>query len=495
MPRRSDHFAFSNRLRSLHRLLQMALFLLFFGGLNYLAMRHFTRYDVTRNHLFSLSPETEAYIRDLKQPVTFIVTIPRNSAAPQEQILSEYVGNLIKQYAYFAREAGVEDQLEVEFVDVDKDPVRAASLRQQYGVSERNVVLAVSADRVRVIDPNDLLEFEELKPTKFKGEQALTSALIEVSANDRARIYFTVGHGEMRLDDVSPQRGLSQLATQLQARNFELGALDLSQRDSIPDDADAVIVADPRGPFLPTEQEILRRYLNEDAGRLVCFLAPGVDAGLDALLEDWGIRADDMLVLETDPASVEGAGSFLIRRFEPHPIVEPLLKNQTVLVSGLMRPVRPDLTTTPDDRLRLTSLLGSSPESWAERSYQERGVAAQYDPANDLPGPVTLGTVAERRSATQLGISLPGGRLVALGSGDLFANRRLTSSLGNQLFFISMMNWLLDRDQSLALPPRPIEKYQVVLSQADLQRLGWLYLTVPGVVGLLGLLLLWIRKW
>jgi ABC-type uncharacterized transport system involved in gliding motility auxiliary subunit len=479
----------------MHRLLQVGLFLLFFGGLNFLAMRHFTRYDVTRNHLFSLSPETEAYIRDLQRPVTFIVTIPRDSAHAEEQILSTYVGSLLDQYAYYAREADVGDQLSVEYVDLDKDPTRAAELRRDYNVSERNVVLAVSEDRVRVIDPNDLLEFEELKPINFKGEQALTSALIEVSANDRARIYFTVGHGEMRLDDVSPQRGLSQLATQLQARNFEMGVLDLSQRDSVPDDADAVIIADPLGPFLASEQEILRRYLNDDAGRVVLFLAPGVEAGLDALLEDWGVRADDMLVLENDPASVEGTGSFLIRRFEQHPISEPLLKNQTVLVSGLLRPVRPDLTTVPDDRLRLTSLLGSSPQSWAESTYRNRNEPARYNASSDLPGPVTLGTVAERRSATQLGISLPGGRLVALGSGDLFANRRLGSSLGNQLFFISMMNWLLDRDQSLALPPRPIDKYQVALSQADLRRLGWLYLLVPGVVGLLGVLLLWIRKW
>jgi len=46
----------------------------------------------------------------------------------------------------------------------------------------------------------------------------------------------------------------------------------------------------------------------------------------------------------------------------------------------------------------------------------------------------------------------------------------------------------------LALPPRPIENYQVAISQGELRQLGLLYLAIPGTLAVFGLILLWIRK-
>ena len=48
-----------------------------------------------------------------------------------------------------------------------------------------------------------------------------------MSAKDEDKIYFLVGHGEMRLDDVDPLRGLSQLEAFLRERNC-LATLDLT---------------------------------------------------------------------------------------------------------------------------------------------------------------------------------------------------------------------------------------------------------------------------
>ncbi len=495
MARATDQFSFSNRLRAGHRLLQVLLFILFFAGLNYAAIRHYARYDVTRQHFFALSPETQGYISSLDEPVRFIVTIPRVSSQPDEQILYRYVQRLLDQYRYHARKVGRPELIEVEYVNTYENISRAAELAQTYGVDQPNVIIAAGPNRTRILVPTDLMEFERLQPVAFKGEQAITSALVDVSASRTPRIYFTGGHAEMRIDDVSPQRGLSQLASQLRSRGFEIGVIDLSQLQAVPDDADAVVIADPRGPFLPTEQEKLRRYLSDRAGRVLLLLSPGIEHGLEALLSDWGIRADDMLVLESDPGYVEGAGSFLIRQMAAHPITNPLIQNQTFLVTGLMRPVRPDMTTAVDDRLQVIGLLGSSPTSWADRGYARRtGGNPTFDPARDLPGPVTVGTVAERRSASQIGIDLPGGRILVLGSGDLFSNRRLTSALGNSLLFSSTINWMLDREQTLALPPRPIENYQVAISQGELRQLGLFYLTIPGAIGVFGIVLLWIRK-
>lgn len=493
MPKATDQFALSNRLRGLHVFFQIILAMLFFGGLNYVAMKHFKRYDLSQNRFFSLSPETQGYIHSLDKPVHFIVTIPANSSDPSEQLLFDYVENLLTEYAYEAREANVDKLLTVEYVEVDKNRNRARELVNQYGIDQENVVLVANEENFRVITPSEILEFQDSKPTVFKGEQIFTTALVELSASETPTIYFTVGHGEMRLDDVSPQRGLSQLAIELHVRNFDLGALDLSQVNAVPENADAVVVVDPMGPFLPSEQEKLRSYLHDRAGRMLLLTSPGKEIGLDELLFDWGLRTDDMLVLEQGSDFKESTGSYLIRQFAQHPITNPISENQVPLVSGAMKPMRPDLGAPIDDRLHIVPLMGSSKQSWAEQSYRS-GQSPQFDPAVDLPGPVVIGSVAERRSSTQLEIDIPGGRIVALGTGDLFSNRHLSNALGNQLFFISTMNWMLERDQVLALPPLPIENYRITVSRAQFQRLAMFYLIVPGITGLIGLAVLWFRK-
>lgn len=489
----SDKFSVANRVRMLHRLVQMLLALLFFVQLNYLAMRHYTRYDVTRNHFYSLSPETKAYLRALDQPVEFVVSIPRNSPQPDEQMLYDYTSELLDQYLDTVRNSGRPDRITVEWVDLFKDIERARELSTQYGFEQKNMILVRGPERTRVLSPTDLFDFEGMEATAFKGEQAITSAILEVSTSERPVIYFTVGHGEMRLDDVDPVRGLSQAAAALTEKNFAIGHLDLSQENAVPADADLVMVVDPRGPFLPAEQEKLRRFAMDRAGRIALFLGPGEDVGLDALLEDWGLRADDMVVFESSANFIGASGSFLLREFGPeHPVTAPMAKNGAYLASGVMRPVRRDLGAPLDDRLSTLPILLSSASSWAESGYRAEGTP-RFDAATDLPGKVVVGCVAERRSASQLGIDIAGGRLLAVGSGDLLANRRL-NILGNGLFLFSSVNWLLERDQILALPPRRVENYQINLSQAELQRLALFFLLVPAAAGALGLVVVWMRK-
>lgn len=489
----SDKFSVANRVRVAHRLIQATLGLLFFVQLNYLAMNHFTRFDVTERQAFSLSPETRAYLRTLEEPVQFIVTIPEDPSQPDEAVLSRYVRGLLDQYLYVLQSVGRPSLLSVEYVDVFKDIERARELANLYGLEQNNVVLVTSENRTRLLLPTDIFEFEGMEPSSFKGEQAFTSALLEVTTAERPTIFFTVSHGEMRLDDVDPARGLSELAVLLRSRNYSVGHLDLSQVNGVPPEADLVIVADPRGPFLPDEQEKLRRYALERAGRIALFFGPGANHGLERLLSDWGLRSDDMVVFETGANFVGAAGSYLIRQFTRHTVTEPLEKNSVFLVSGMLRPLRPDATASIDDRLSSVPLLHSSESSWGDAGYREGGTP-RYDAAVDLPGPVTVAALAERRSASQLGIDVAGGRLLAVGSGDLFSNRRLSNALGNQLFVASTINWLLEREQTIALPPRPIEKYQFSISQGELQQLAVLFLIVPGIFGVTGLIVLWMRK-
>src|SRR5690606_7191953 len=117
------------------------------------------------------------------------------------------------------------------------------------------------------------------------------------------------------------------------------------------------------------------------AGRIILFLPPGADPGLDDLLYDWGLIADDVVVFDTDLGSVTERGELRIASFnETHPITAPLLEHNLPVLMGLTRVVRPDPGRPLDDSLRAEVLAATSTTAWGERNYRTRepGVSGVY---------------------------------------------------------------------------------------------------------------------
>ena len=80
----------------------------------------------------------------------------------------------------------------------------------------------------------------------FIGEQAVTAAILDVSNPDRKKIYFLVGHGELRPDDVDPAHGLSMARDELIQRNFDVETLELAAARKVPADAALLVSVWPR---------------------------------------------------------------------------------------------------------------------------------------------------------------------------------------------------------------------------------------------------------
>jgi hypothetical protein len=486
-----ESYQFANRLKLGNHWLQVILILAFIGGLNYLAIRHFHRIDLTENHRYALSPETKAYIQEIADPVEIVVTIPRNSPRKEEQTLFRYVSQLLQEYVYQSRRHG-KFLINVEHVDIYTDLARADSLARQYGLDQVNSILVTSGDRRRLIRPDEILTFSNLKPVAFTGEATITSAIMEVTQEKSPKLYFLQGHQEVHPDDTTPQYGLSQISSELRLRNFTVEQLDLSAEEQVPEDASIVIIADPKGPLLTSELDKLQTYLVDRAGRLIIWVRPGVETNLFPLISEWGIRLSDQVVIETDPGYKEAKGTILIRNFGEHPIMESLIQNQTFLLSGWTRPVYPVPPKTVDERLSFIPLFASSGESWSESSYTLPGTPEFNDDA-DVLGPIPLAIASERKASSQLGISVPGGRVVVYGTPDLFSNKHI-GSLGNVSLFFNTLNWILDRDRLLVIPPRTLDSYQLAVSKEQLNTIGMLFLTVPGCLAVFGFLVHWVRQ-
>ena len=488
---RFNEFRLARRFRVANRVLQIILGLSLIVSLNFLAAKYFSRIDLTQSGTYTLAPESKAYIRELDELVEIIVTIPNDPDVEELQQIHQHLKKLFREYQAAGTING-QTYIQIEFVDVYRQRKRAKELANKYNLTQENIILVAMGDRTREVRQADLYEVEDNQITGFRGEKAITSAIIDVSSKDEDRIYFLVGHGEMRLDDVDPLRGLSQLESFLRERNYSLATLDLAVDPDVPADADLIVIPSPQASLLPEEVEKLRRYMSERNGRMIVLIDPGRRHGMDDLFYDWGVLADDMVVKDDGPDFRAQGGDLIIRRFAEHPITELLVDYQITAFFGPPRPVRTDPAALRDPRLKVTQIIGTSDQSWAERDYRTQS-PEQFDEGRDLKGPITIATVSTRSAGTELGITIPGGRFVAFGNSDFITNNRLRA-FGNRTLIFNSINWTLARNSRLNIPTRPLESYQIVMSERDLTSTLFYFAIIPGATALLGFFIFLIRR-
>lgn len=484
-----DSFRAARWIRTLNLILQAVLFLTLFLGLNYLARNHAWRFDLTRHRQFSLSPETLSYIRNLPRPVEIVVTLSAGNDLPEIRgLLDEYV---------HATEGNPVGKITTRYIDVYQDRRQAEDL----GIDQPNILLLRAGDKPRLVRIDELYESRKGQRETFRGEQVLTGALLEITDPNRKKIYFVTGHGELQVADPDP-RGLSVLHHELRLRNFAVESLNLTSARAIPADASLLLIVEPKSRYTPAEQEMLRKYLSIDAGRLIVCLGPGerVDRlGLDDLFYDWGVLVDNDLVIDLAPECIAENGDLIVLAFEPHPITQALIDENRPLRFGRTRTVRLDPSRTAGNGLTVIPVAATSKQAWGETNYQQfpgKDAADIHPMKGILPEDrLSLVVASERVSKPEnLPFSVRGGRMVVYGSGDFISNQQIAFA-GNLATFLGAVNWTVDRDPQLAVPPRPIERFQLALSGSDFMKLRYaLIFGLPGASLLLGIVVYWTRR-
>ena len=485
-----DSFRAARWIRFFNLILQAVLFLSLFAGLNYIALNHAWRFDLTENRRHSLSAETRAYLAELERDVRIIVTLSADGADEELEQARRDITGLLREYTYHTRNS-LKGRIDVRALDIYQNRREAEEL----GLEQPNQVVLVTDRHRRVLTLGDFYTTRDLQREGFHGEATLTAALLDVTSAEKKKIYFLSGHGEMRPDDVDRRRGLSNLRDELRQRNYEVAGLDLTLTRKIPDDAALVIVASPQGPLKPFEELILRDYLTTRAGRLIVMLDPGVAHGLENLTFDWGVIVYDNVIMDLDPQSVTETNDLRLWRFKkdsPSHITDNLYNNRMSLIVGPARVVSDDLGRSLDDGLSVEKLIATSPEAWGETGYRLRNF--EYTPGQDLKGELGVMVISERLKPANLPLSVRGGRLAVIGTADLVTNDRIIT-VGNLNLFLATVNWAVEREIKLNIPVRPIERFQLALSAEELVRLRLgLLLGLPGLVAATGLVVYWTRR-
>jgi ABC-type uncharacterized transport system involved in gliding motility auxiliary subunit len=461
----------------------LSLALLIALMVNYLSFRHYHREDLSRARRYTLSSKTEGLLESLSAPVDITVFFQ------PEQLLYEDIHNLLREYQFQS------SRLNIQWVDPDRDLALAEELVKKYQVAEANVVVFSCEGRNKYVRADEIAEtsaaagLERIKA--FRGEQAFSSAIQAVARESVPTVYFLTGHGERDLASFDRRTGFSGAVQLIERDNIEVKTLRLSTEKQIPSDCAALIIAGASQSMSKAEADLISAWLRR-SGRLLVLADARQTSGLEKVLLEWGVRLRNDVVLDPD-RTLTGREVF-VATYNAHPITAKL--GTTAAIFHLPRSVEPDLTqpkTAAADRPQVTPLALSSSNGWAETQPDQ--IPAKFDRnTEDLGGPVSMAVAVEKGgSSGLLDVQIRPARLVVFGDSGFVSNSGLTG--GDISLFMSSLNWLLDREELMAIAPRETNDTRLKLTREQTRQLFWsLVGGIPALAALLGgILWLWRR--
>ena len=396
------------------------------------------------------------------------------------------VRNLMKEFQFFGQ-----SNLLVEYVDPQRDRARAEQLIDEYKVNLPNVVIFACGPRHKYISIDDMVEFdtaslggESYRVKAFKGEGTFLSAIQTVTEEAPLKVYFLTGHGERDPESFDQRDGYSTLATYIKRDNITVAKWNLLEKQSLPTDAAAIILAGPRKPYMESERNALGEYL-KNRGRVFVMLDPRQKTGLEDWLKKWGVQVDDDLVvakggvlLGTELLVVEALGT----EYAQHPITAKLEGVNTSFPYA--RSVRQLAQSEGGaDRPRVTELVKTPPAFWGETDLDSEN--AQLDPDKDIRGPLPLACAVEMGKPQGVDVDIGDTRMVVVGSSSFVDNSSLAG--GDLDFFMNSMNWLLKREQLVAVGPKVSEEFRLDMSVQQVRTVYALTIVgLPLAIALLG---------
>ncbi len=458
---------------------------------NYFSSRYYKRFDWTGSHIYSLSPKSREVLGQLRRDVDVVMLIPDDQTS---HFVYEPTRELLQRYA------AASPRLHLRVVDPEKNRALAEQLARRYNVTSAGVVFASGNDR-RVVDSADLADFDfsgvQLgqgpEMTGYKGEQAFTSVLLQLAEGRKPKILFLTGHGEHSLDDTGP-RGLSTSREILGRDNFEMEEWASLGKPAVPPKTDLLVIAGPTGSFLPPELKALTDYLHS-GGRMLVLLDPTlqgsslVDTGLEGWLAGYGVKVGrDIVVDPGNPMPFFGSETLFVKDYGDHPITRAMRSGSLPVLVSLARSVgKGDVAAGAN--VQVTELLRTSSQGWGETDLAHLDQVTKDD--KDVPGPVSLGVAVGVKG----GAGARPARLVAYGDSDFAANQLVRANGTNAMLLANSLNWLVERETLLGIPPKKTEQVRLSLTAGELRTVYVLsLLLLPGLAAAAGIYVYFRRR-
>src|SRR5205814_8365172 len=351
----------------LNVVVQIVLILFLAAMVTSIAFKRYARWDFSRDQKYALSDKTKRFLDSLKGKMRITVFF-----APTTAITSD-VQNLLTEYQYAGK-----GKVDIEHIDPERNLSRAKELFDKYKVVTDESLLILDYDgRNKTVKASEMAEFDQSgmafgegpRVAAFKGEQAITSAMIDLVEGKKKILGYVAGHKEPALtESTSP---ITVLKTFIENENIKFQELNLLDLNAIPPDVKAVMIIGPQYDFSDREMKLLGDFWDKQ-GRILLLLDPSAQTPkLRGFVNELGIKVNDDRLMVFVRTGIEELA--LTRDVQAHFLGDSPITNRLADVRALFFGGTSSLTLEPDRvraaSIRLEPLIQAEKGYFAERDY------------------------------------------------------------------------------------------------------------------------------
>ena len=432
-------------------------------------------YDVTSQRLYSITDDTREVLNGLDDDITIHVLV-----AESDQDAT--VGKTLSRIA-----SASSGHVSIHYVDPAIDP----TFMKQYTTADNiylNSLVVESSDKYRVINYPDLYQRSsnvftgETTTTGYDAEGQVISAIAYVTTETKPKLYILTGHGENTLDE--------QFLSAFNKLNIDYADLNLLLNESVPEDAQAVMIYCPRTDLSADDTAKLIRYA-EDGGDLIavtCFESEGSMPNFTELLAHYGVTAEPGLVLDSDYDNYYQAEVYLL----PNVLYDETITKSILQGNGFVFvPYAQALTHgDSDDSIKYTDLMKTSGEAYIHSNANASTTdfaATENDEKKAYPVGVRADLLDENGEIRSTGIFYS-----SLFVFTASADQQVSGS--NTKLFNGTISAVTDGDVTISIPVKTFTDDKLMINAKTARRLTLVFAAVIPVLVLLVGFVMWMKR-
>lgn len=438
--------------------------------------------DVTSQKIFQLTEDTKNLLNSTDKNITFYVYAKETS-----------VGEDLKKSLRYYKEF---KNISVEYIDPATNPGFAAKYDQtDMGASS---IVVTCGDKFKVVDSSSFYYYDSnsyygySQPTGYDVEGQLTSAVSFVISDDNPVIYNIKGNDELPLG--------AGFKSMISKQNMEVKDLDLIKVDEIPEDADAIMIIAPATDINEDELSVLRNYVARGGKIYICLGYTEKElTNIYDLMADFSLDVTNGVIMETDRNNYYQEQDYLI------PVVASTISAGSSIGDTIFA-VQPlgitNANTIPE------ASLGDAEGSEEEENANETelsatvNVIATSSEGAVLKTDVVNATTTDKEEGDKEGVFILGATS-ELGQAKMvaFASAFMTDdsvdavvSGNNAKLFGNVMNYMVEREETVSIPAKSISSPMLTVPNADLIAIGILFIFVfPVALVVIGIII-WVKR-
>lgn len=413
--------------------------------------RHF-RWDVTASGRHSLSPMTKEVLAGLEDDVRALVFTQEGDARGRRMV------ELLREYQFAS------PRFRYEVIDPNRHP----SVANEYRIQLPNTVVFESGENRRTVESWDI--FTSGNPQtgaapEFRGEQAFTRALLEVTEGPAGSVVFLTGHGERNIN-----LEYQQIRRQLEGEGYQVEERSLARQELTGDEA-VVVLPGPRTDYAPEELQALAEYFESGGSLFIMLDAPNRGDALPNLAEwlaGYGVLVHDDIVVDPERALIFDPLT-MVPELEFHRVTRDLMFERLEVLLPLARSL--EVKRELPESVEANVFLRTSPAAWGSTQWEIN----PFEPVEgDRRGRLALGVAvtyaAEPLEPIDLGYGeqtpTPPSRMLIVGSGA-WAINDFQARRGNRDLFLNGVNWLAGREHLISIRPHTEDVRFVFMTGAE----------------------------